>query len=77
MLKRLLFNIMLHHLFAHYAWSNRLAIRENNLYLHATYASCIVYCVSRGRLDKVYIKVDIAKRRKKLKIWLKRSVKVE
>ena len=39
----------------------------------ACYASCTVYCVSRGGLDKVYIKVDMGKRRKMLKNWLKQT----
>ena len=38
----------------------------------ACYASCTVYCVSRGGLDKVYIKVDMVERRKTLEIWFKR-----
>ena len=36
-------------------------------------ASCTVFCVSRGGLDKAYIKVNMGERRKTLKIWLKRT----
>ena len=43
---------------------------EKIAYISACYASCTVYCVSRGGLDKVYIKVDMGERRKTLKIWL-------
>ena len=39
----------------------------------ACYASSTVYCVSRGELDKVYIKIDMGERRKTLKIWPKRT----
>ena len=38
----------------------------------ACYASWTVYCVSRGELDKVYIKVDMGERGKTLKISFKR-----
>ena len=44
-------------IYALYAQSNRLTIREDNLYLHATHHSPSI--VSRGGLDKVYIKVDM------------------
>ena len=44
---------------------------------YASIASCTVYCVSMSGLDKVYIKVNVGERRKRLKIWLKRNVTVE
>ena len=67
--------MIFHHLFTHYTQSNRLIIREDNLYLHATHhAPSFVF---RGGLDKVCIKVDVRERRKKLKIWLKGNVAVE
>ena len=56
--------------YALFAQSNRLTIREDNLFLHATHHAPSI--VSRGRLDKVYIKVDKGERQKTLKIRLKR-----
>ena len=43
----------------------------------ACYASGTAFCVSRGGLDRVYIKVDVEERQKRLKNWLKRNVIVE
>ena len=41
----------------------------STLLIPACYASCTVYCVSRGGVNKVYIKFDMGERRKRLKIW--------
>ena len=54
-----------------FAHSNRSTIREERT--PACYASCTIYCVSKGGLDKVYIKADMGERRKTLNIWLQRT----
>ena len=59
--------------YALFALLNRLTIQRLTKAIPACYASCTIYCASRGGLDKVYIKADMGKRRKTLKIWLKRT----
>ena len=57
--------------YASFAHSNRLTIREDNLYLHATHhAPSTVFPLSSGGLDKVYIKFDMGESRKRSKFGL-------